>query len=209
MSVMTRRSWSGRAPVGATNQPGFLPQCKRRCRKSLRLELPIDRIAIVLYSLAVNKISPPSIAPASLAGTPDSGVPLIFQILGAARELQTRLDDALDEIGLSPGKVGVLRALAKAGEPLPLSELAECNKCVRSNVTQLVDRLEADGLVRRIDDPDDRRVTRASLTAEGRKSYLQATKVIEHEEREILRVLNAEEAGALVRVLEQLTSSSG
>lgn len=133
-------------------------------------------------------------------------VPLVFKILGAARELQNRLEDALDQIGLSPGKLGVLRALAKAGEPLPLSELAECNKCVRSNVTQLVDRLEADGLVRRISDPDDRRVTRAELTHNGRMSYLEGSRVVAEQEKEILRSLSDEEAGALVRVLEQLTS---
>ena len=154
----------------------------------------------------MNEVSPSTVTPKSAAPTRDTGVPLIFQILSAARELQARLEGALDELGLSPGKVGVLRALADASEPLPLSELADCNKCVRSNVTQLVDRLEADGLVRRIDDPDDRRVTRASLTSKGRLAYSQATQVIAVQEREILRVLNAEEAGALVRVLEQLTT---
>jgi DNA-binding MarR family transcriptional regulator len=140
-----------------------------------------------------------------VASTPDTGVPLIYQILGAARELQDRLDSALDEIGLSSGKVGVLKTLAFAGKPVPLSELAECNKCVRSNVTQLVDRLEADGLVRRVADPDDRRVTLASLTPEGRKAFTQAREVIDLQEQEILKVLNPKEAAALVRVLEELT----
>ncbi len=158
----------------------------------------------MLYCSAVNQI------PGSLDSPPkapsDAGVPLVFQILGAARELQVRLDAALDEIGLSPGKAGVLKTLARAGKPVPLSELAECNKCVRSNVTQLVDRLEADGLVRRVDDPDDRRVTLASLTDKGRKSYMQAVKVIERQEQEILQVLSPKEASALVRALEELTA---
>ncbi|HEV8598192.1 MAG TPA: MarR family transcriptional regulator [Gemmatimonadales bacterium] len=154
----------------------------------------------------MNDISSLEASTSSPVSTADAGIPLIFRILGAARELQTRLESALDEIGLSTGKVGVLKTLAQAGEPLPLSELAECSKCVRSNVTQLVDRLEADGLVRRVDDPDDRRVTRASLTHEGRKAFIQAKKVISLQEREIFRVLSDEEAAALVRVLEQLTS---
>ena len=140
------------------------------------------------------------------AAPSDAGVPLVFQILGAARELQDRLETALNEIGLSPGKAGVLKTLARAGKPVPLSELAECNKCVRSNVTQLVDRLEADGLVRRVDDPDDRRVTLASLTDKGKKSYAQAVKVIERQEQEILKVLGPREAAALVRALEELTA---
>jgi len=154
----------------------------------------------------MNDISSPGVSTPAAASTADAGVPLIFRILGAARELQTRMEDALDEIGLSPGKVGVLKTLAKAGEPVPLSELADCNKCVRSNVTQLVDRLEADGLVRRVNDPDDRRVTLASLTSEGRKAFVQAKRVIELQERELMRSLSADEAAALVRVLEQLTT---
>jgi DNA-binding MarR family transcriptional regulator len=161
---------------------------------------------MVLYCTVVNDMSPDSTAPFAPAATPETGVPLIFRILGPARELQNRLEDALEEIGLSTGKVGVLRTLAESRLPVPLSELAECSKCVRSNVTQLVDRLEADGLVRRVDDPDDRRVTRAALTHEGRKSYLKAVRVIGNQEKEILRTLNPEEAAALVRALEQLSS---
>ncbi|HEV8195013.1 MAG TPA: MarR family transcriptional regulator [Gemmatimonadales bacterium] len=139
------------------------------------------------------------------AATPDTGVPLIFQILNAARELQGRLESSLDELDLSPGKAGVLKTLARAGKPVPLSELAECNKCVRSNVTQLVDRLEADGLVRRTDDPDDRRVTLASLTDKGRKAYVLAQRVVDQHEQEILNVLSPKEAAALVKVLRELT----
>jgi len=129
----------------------------------------------------------------------------LFRVLGAAREIQVRLETALDEIGLSPAKAGVLKALTKAGEPLPLSELAACNKCVRSNVTQLVDRLEADGLVRRIADPEDRRVTRAELTTEGRKAYLEALRIVTSQEREVLRALGEHESEALAQALDQLS----
>src|SRR5215468_939965 len=83
---------------------------------------------------------------------------VLFEILGAAGDIERKADAALAEIGLSLPKLGVLWQLASQDEPLALSELARCNNCVRSNMTQLVDRLEADGLVRRIDDPDDRRI---------------------------------------------------
>ena len=136
----------------------------------------------------------------------DHEVPVIFQVIGAARELQSRLEDALDHIGLSCGKLGVLRVLTLAGEPIPLSDLAQYNKCVPSNVTQLVDRLEADGLVRRVSDPQDRRVTRASLTHEGRMAWVQAKKVIAQHERDLLRNLSEAEVETLVRVLGQLNS---
>lgn len=129
----------------------------------------------------------------------------LFRVLDAAREIQTRLEAALDEIGLSPAKAGVLKALTKAGEPLPLSELAVCNKCVRSNVTQLVDRLEENGLVRRIADPEDRRVVRAELTTEGRKAYLEALRIVTSQERELLRALGDQESEALTQALDQIT----
>jgi len=50
---------------------------------------------------------------------------------------------------------------------MSLSDLADNQHCVRSNITQLVDRLEQDGLVRRRHDPADRRGVLAELTPPG------------------------------------------
>lgn len=93
---------------------------------------------------------------------------LMFSLLHAAQVLQGRMEHAFEAIGLSWAKYGVLAQLAEAGEPLSLSELAARLSCVRSNMTQLMDRLETDGLVRRINDLSDRRVVRAELTSLGR-----------------------------------------
>jgi DNA-binding MarR family transcriptional regulator len=93
----------------------------------------------------------------------------MFGLIKAAHALEDELEKGLGEVGLSMPKFSVLSELAKAGEPLPLSELAAKLSCVRSNMTQLVDRLEADGLVRRTDDPADRRTVRAALTALGQE----------------------------------------
>jgi DNA-binding MarR family transcriptional regulator len=91
----------------------------------------------------------------------------MFALLEVAGAVQARLDAALAEVGLSMAKYRALEQLARCNEPLTLSELASRRQCVRSNVTQLVDRLEADGLVRRVDDPADRRAIRAVLTPLG------------------------------------------
>lgn len=88
-------------------------------------------------------------------------------LLEAAQSIQDRLESVLDEVGLSSAKYQALDALVTAREPITLSELAERLKCVRSNITQLVDRLEADGLVRRENDPADRRAVRAVVTELG------------------------------------------
>ena len=52
-------------------------------------------------------------------------------------------------------------------EPLPMRKLAQKLKCEPSNVTGIVDRLEARGLVARRPDPADRRVKLAAATDEG------------------------------------------
>lgn len=52
--------------------------------------------------------------------------------------------------------------------PLPMSELATLLACDSSNVTGLVDRLEARGLVARRPSSEDRRVKHVVLTQAGR-----------------------------------------
>ena len=104
--------------------------------------------------------------PAAIAkGTSDT---TIFELLHAAHALEDRVEVALSKAGLSMPKYSVLTALVETGEPVSLSELATRLSCVRSNMTQLVDRLEAEGLVRRVDDPADRRIVKAAITESGR-----------------------------------------
>ena len=106
-----------------------------------------------------------SVPPAEPRRCSDLG--LLLGLLQGARSVQDRLESTLESVGLSGAKYQALDALVRAGKPLALSELAGCLKCVRSNVTQLADRLEADGLLRRVDDPADRRAIRAVVTPLG------------------------------------------
>lgn len=71
---------------------------------------------------------------------------------------------AASELDLHPAQAGALLQLASA---LPMTELASVLACDNSNVTGLVDRLEARGLVARHANPDDRRVKRVALTTAG------------------------------------------
>jgi MarR family 2-MHQ and catechol resistance regulon transcriptional repressor len=72
------------------------------------------------------------------------------------------------EYGLTTPQFGVLEALHHLG-PLSLGELAEKLLVTGGNVTYVMDRLEAQGLVRRQRSPEDRRVVLAHLTEEGRE----------------------------------------
>jgi DNA-binding MarR family transcriptional regulator len=70
------------------------------------------------------------------------------------------------ESGLRPATLGALRVL---DEPRTMSEIAGYLHCDNSNVTGIVDGLEARGLAERTPSPDDRRVKLIALTAEGRR----------------------------------------
>ncbi|HEY3279806.1 MAG TPA: MarR family transcriptional regulator [Gemmatimonadales bacterium] len=128
----------------------------------------------------------------------------LAHLLEVAHGLEARLEEALGAAGLSGAKLGVLRALAEAEEPLALSEVAERVRCVRSNVTQLVDRLVEDGFVRRVGDAADRRIRRATLTTAGRKAYATGTRVVARVERVVAGGLTRADTAALRRALAQL-----
>jgi DNA-binding MarR family transcriptional regulator len=118
--------------------------------------------------------------------------------------LGARMEEALEPLGLSLAKFGILAKLVAAGEPLPLSTLAERQACVRSNITQLVDRLEAERLVRRADDPADRRSIRAELTAEGRARHAAGLRALERAEKEAFAPLPAAQRKQFVEMLQSL-----
>jgi DNA-binding MarR family transcriptional regulator len=129
---------------------------------------------------------------------------LMYSLLHAARAVEGRVEDALGKVGLSGPKFGVLTHLAQAGEPLSLSECAEKMTCVRSNITQLIDRLEADGLVQRREDPSDRRAVRAALTALGAKRQAAGALEVEKVEKEFARALAGIDRAGLRRALEAI-----
>jgi DNA-binding MarR family transcriptional regulator len=70
------------------------------------------------------------------------------------------------EFELSPAQASVLRAL-EPGKPVPMNSLAELLICDASNITGIVDKLEARGLIERQPSPGDRRVKMLTVTAKG------------------------------------------
>jgi DNA-binding MarR family transcriptional regulator len=130
--------------------------------------------------------------------------PVIRLFLQTAQAIEERLETALVGVDLSLAKYSAIKHLALADEPLSLSELANRLVCVRSNISQLADRLEADGLVRRVEDAKDRRCVRATLTDVGRKRYDAASRHLQSERDEIVTILSEVDRGALERALARL-----
>lgn len=114
------------------------------------------------------------------------------------------MESALGTVGLSSPKFSVLSELVKAGKPLTLSDLASRLSCVRSNITQLVDRLEADGLVRRVDDPQDRRSILAELTVVGREKQAAGAVLVAELQADFSGKLSGADRSTLGRILSGL-----
>lgn len=111
---------------------------------------------------------------------------LLSLLLQNDRLAEARMERALKATHLSSAKMAALYELFHVKGPLPLSQLAEKLHCVRSNATQLMDRLEADGLVERVHDRADRRSVLAQITEEGRRRFLAGIEAIKVVERELL-----------------------
>jgi DNA-binding MarR family transcriptional regulator len=79
------------------------------------------------------------------------------------QELSAR--DAWED--LVPREYGVLYALSSAPDGLRITELGDDVLLTQPGMSRLVARLEARGLVHRVDDPDDGRASRIRLTQAG------------------------------------------
>ena len=129
---------------------------------------------------------------------------LTFSLLGAAHAVEDRIEASLSPLGLSLAKLNVLGTLVGSNSPLTLGDLAQKLACVRSNVTQLVDRLESDGLVRREADPADRRSIRAVITDAGRDRERAGSMALTHVQDEISQVLTGFDSAHIERALSAL-----
>lgn len=129
---------------------------------------------------------------------------VMFLLVQVGHAVERRLEESLEKVELSGAKFGALAQLVDADETLALSDLAARLTCVRSNITQLVDRLEADGLVKREEDPTDRRAVMAAVTDLGRERYAAGARQIEEVRTSLAKVLSEINSKSLEHVLATL-----
>jgi len=133
---------------------------------------------------------------------------MLGTLVSVAEMVANHFERVLEPMGLSMAKLKVLRHIDEAGSPLPLGQLADRSACVRSNVTQLVDRMESYGLVQRIADPDDRRCTRAALTAAGRDYLQRGNAAVAEAEQSLLAHISVERAERIAEALRTLQGTA-
>jgi DNA-binding MarR family transcriptional regulator len=108
------------------------------------------------------------------------------------------------DLDLSPTQCHVLH-LIEPERPLPMGRLAETLSCDASNVTGLVDRLQARGLVRRQPSPGDRRIKVLHLTPAGTRLRGQLLRRMTEGSLPLSRLSQAQ-CRTLVQILEVLVA---
>jgi DNA-binding MarR family transcriptional regulator len=129
-------------------------------------------------------------------------------IMRAQQIVLGRVDQVLKPWSLTFARYELLVLLyfTRSGA-LPLGKLGDRLMLHQASVTNLVDRLEQQGFVRRSSHPTDRRTTLAELSAEGRAVVEEATKAVvdgtlgvgelnDRDRRDLHRILRKLRAGA-------------
>ena len=145
------------------------------------------------------------------SGTPSPGprYQALLQLLRTAETLWNASRIFFDRWNLSPSQFNVLNLLYDQPEGCTQAELSRSLIMHRSNVTGLVDRLEARGLVQRRDNANDRRAYRVVLTVAGRKLVQQ---ILPHYHRAAEKVwgnLSVRRANQLVAELDRVGANAG
>jgi DNA-binding MarR family transcriptional regulator len=100
---------------------------------------------------------------------------IVRLLMGVSRNLTSHYDAKLAELHLTLPQAMLLRQL---GDALPMNEAAGKLHCDPSNVTGIVDRLEARGLIERQHLTTDRRVKHLALTPAGRRLRRKVEKIL-------------------------------
>lgn len=125
------------------------------------------------------------------------------------RELDRRLKE---EFGLPLASFEVLARLSAlpGDRRMQMQELARKVFLSKSGISQLFTRLEKRGLVERRGDPENLRVTYATITAEGREALERAMPTFREEvEERFARHLDEEELRTLRRLMRKIISGNG
>jgi len=119
-----------------------------------------------------------------------------------------KLEDDLQELGLTPPQFYVLATIGYAGS-LPFGEIGAKMLVTVSNLTGIVDRLEDKKFVARKRDEKDRRVVHVMLTQQGAKLYKSTIPLFEKCVGEIFAGLgkaDQKQLSALLRRLDHETA---
>jgi len=131
---------------------------------------------------------------------------VVGRLLSIGRQLEGRANAALKPLGLHYTDLDVLATLRRGGRPYRRTptELRNAVLITSGAMTACLDRLEGNGLIARVADPQDRRSSAAELTTAGRKLIDKAIAVRFREAADAVASLSEGERTRLAALLKKL-----
>ncbi|GAB3476117.1 MarR family winged helix-turn-helix transcriptional regulator [Amycolatopsis cihanbeyliensis] len=140
---------------------------------------------------------------------PSDTMAAVTGIMRVQQIIQSAVDNALKPHGLTFARYEALVLLTFARRSsLPMRVMGERLQLHPTSVTNIVDRLEKDSLVKRMPHPTDRRTTLVEITEDGRSRHRQATTAV----TEIdfgLRGLTSRQTVQLTELLTRIRKAAG
>jgi DNA-binding MarR family transcriptional regulator len=136
-----------------------------------------------------------------------SALRIWLRLLTCTQLIEKRVRAGLrEDFGTTLPRFDLMAQLERHPEGLKMNELSRLLMVTGGNVTAIVDQLEKEGLVERLDDAADRRAFRIRLTRAGDKSFAEMARAHEHWVVELLAGLTSRERDELLKLLAKLKS---
>ncbi|KSU62310.1 transcriptional regulator [[Bacillus] enclensis] len=128
----------------------------------------------------------------------------LFIVLSRAyKALNEEINKNIQENGLNPTEFAVLELLYHKGDQ-PLQQIGGKILLASGSITYVVDKLEKKGLLKRVACPNDRRVTYAQITDEGRSLIDKIFPNHEMRIHELMSALTQEEKSDVIDLVKKL-----
>jgi MarR family 2-MHQ and catechol resistance regulon transcriptional repressor len=124
-------------------------------------------------------------------------------LMKAHRTLERHARRSIEPLGLGPSDFAILELLLHRGQQ-PVNAIGRRVDLTSGAITSAVDRLEAQGLVVRTADPDDRRTRFVSLTPKGAARIREVFGVHKRAMESATRGLTASERETLINLVKKL-----
>jgi DNA-binding MarR family transcriptional regulator len=121
------------------------------------------------------------------------------------RQVRSRLRSQFDT---TLPRFDLMAQLERHREGLKMNELSRLLMVTGGNVTAIVDQLEKEGLVERLDEPDDRRAFRIRLTKSGERTFIEMARAHEEWVVDLLAGLSRRDQDELLRLLARVKENA-
>ena len=130
---------------------------------------------------------------------------LWLRLLTCTQLIERRVRSGLrEQFETTLPRFDLMAQLDRYPDGLKMNELGRLLMVTGGNVTAIVDQLEKESLVERLDEPGDRRASRIRLTRNGRRSFAEMARVHEQWVVQLLSGLSKREQDELLKLLAKL-----